>query len=82
MPALVRFPKVEQGSRVVDEGSRPGSLRDVEAAPWFKVFNGERINDHHTTLADKRATGQEATGKSPGGGPREPPTLPLRGPTA
>jgi hypothetical protein len=27
--------------------------KDVESAPWFKVFNGERINDHHLTLAEK-----------------------------
>jgi len=29
--------------------------KDVAAAPWFKVFNGERRNDHHTTLAEKLA---------------------------
>ncbi len=29
--------------------------KDVESAPWFKVFHGERINDHHLTLAEKRA---------------------------
>jgi hypothetical protein len=29
--------------------------KDVESAPWFKVFKGERINDHHLTLAQKRA---------------------------
>lgn len=29
--------------------------KDVESAPWFKVFKGDRINDHHLTLADKRA---------------------------
>lgn len=28
--------------------------KDVESAPWYKVFKGERINDHHTTLAEKR----------------------------
>jgi hypothetical protein len=28
----------------------------VESAPWFKVgFKGDRINDHHLTLAEKRA---------------------------
>ncbi|MDF0643151.1 MAG: hypothetical protein P0111_03915 [Nitrospira sp.] len=27
---------------------------DVESAPWFKVFTGERINDHHLSLDDKR----------------------------
>ncbi|WP_338081309.1 Eco57I restriction-modification methylase domain-containing protein [Allochromatium vinosum] len=29
--------------------------KDVESAPWFPVFQGERINDHHLTLAEKRA---------------------------
>jgi hypothetical protein len=29
--------------------------KDVPSAPWFKVFNGERRNDHHTTLDEKRA---------------------------
>jgi len=29
--------------------------KDVASAPWFKVFNGERINDHHLTLAEKQA---------------------------
>ena len=29
--------------------------KDVQSAPWFKVFEGERINDHHLTLAEKRA---------------------------
>ena len=27
--------------------------KDVESAPWFKVFGGERINDYHLTLAEK-----------------------------
>ncbi len=27
--------------------------KDVESAPWFDVFNGERINDHHLSLAEK-----------------------------
>lgn len=29
--------------------------KDVESAPWFHVFNGDRINDHHLTLAEKKA---------------------------
>jgi hypothetical protein len=29
--------------------------KDVESAPWFPVFHGDRINDHHLTLAEKRA---------------------------
>ncbi len=27
--------------------------KDVESAPWFKVFGGDRINDHHLTVAEK-----------------------------
>jgi len=27
--------------------------KDVASAPWFKVFNGDRINDYHLTLAEK-----------------------------
>lgn len=29
--------------------------KDVESAPWYPVFNGERINDHHLTRAEKEA---------------------------
>ncbi|MDO3535951.1 Eco57I restriction-modification methylase domain-containing protein [Ralstonia pseudosolanacearum] len=29
--------------------------KDVESAPWFKAFKGERINDHHLTVAEKHA---------------------------
>lgn len=29
--------------------------KDVESAPWFGVFGGDRINDHHLTLAEKLA---------------------------
>lgn len=29
--------------------------KDVESAPWFHVFKGERINDHHLTVAEKTA---------------------------
>jgi len=34
---------------------------DVSSAPWFLIHKGERINDHHTTLAEKRAA-RDATG--------------------
>jgi hypothetical protein len=27
----------------------------VASAPWYGVFRGERINDWHLTLAEKRA---------------------------
>ena len=29
--------------------------KDAESAPWFPKFKGERINEHHLTLAEKRA---------------------------
>jgi hypothetical protein len=29
--------------------------KDVGSAPWFHKFKGDRINDHHLTLAEKRA---------------------------
>ena len=34
--------------------------KDVESAPWFKVFGGDRINDHHLTLEEKRAARDKA----------------------
>ncbi len=34
--------------------------KDVESAPWFGVFGGDRINDHHLTLAEKRAAQKNA----------------------
>lgn len=33
---------------------------DVTSAPWYPVFKGERINDHHTTLAEKQAARAKA----------------------
>ncbi|MFQ6238239.1 Eco57I restriction-modification methylase domain-containing protein [Sinorhizobium meliloti] len=29
--------------------------KDVESAPWFDLFQGERLNDHHLSLTEKRA---------------------------
>lgn len=34
--------------------------KDVESAPWYHVFNGDRINDYHLTLAEKRAAREAA----------------------
>jgi len=34
---------------------------DVPSAPWYDVHKGERINDHHTTLAEKRAARGEGS---------------------
>ena len=34
--------------------------KDVESSPWFHLFNGNRINDHHLTLAEKRAAREAA----------------------
>ncbi len=36
--------------------------RDGVSAPWYDRFNGERRNDHHTTLAQKRSA-REAVSK-------------------
>lgn len=33
--------------------------KDVPSAPWYDLFNGERRNDHHTTLTEKRAARAE-----------------------
>jgi hypothetical protein len=33
--------------------------KDVESAPWYPVFKGDRINDHHLNLAEKRAARQQ-----------------------
>jgi hypothetical protein len=27
--------------------------KDVPSAPWYHLFSGERINDHHVTLKEK-----------------------------
>jgi hypothetical protein len=34
--------------------------KDVESAPWFPLFKGDRINDHHLSLAEKRAARERA----------------------
>jgi len=35
--------------------------KDVESAPWFKVFNGDRINDHHLTVGEKKKARGDAS---------------------
>ncbi len=37
--------------------------KDVASAPWFKVFGGERINDHHLSLAEKLAAREAESSK-------------------
>lgn len=32
--------------------------KDVASAPWFQTFGGNRINDYHLTLAEKKAARQ------------------------
>ncbi|MBS1911240.1 MAG: N-6 DNA methylase [Bacteroidetes bacterium] len=32
--------------------------KDVESAPWYHLFLGDRINDHHLSLAEKREARQ------------------------
>ena len=29
--------------------------KDLESAPWYHLFKGDRINDHHLSLAEKKA---------------------------
>jgi len=36
--------------------------KDVESAPWFKVYKGDRINDHHLSRAEKIAAREKAKG--------------------
>ena len=31
---------------------------DMASAPWYALFKGERINDHHTSLEEKRTARQ------------------------
>ena len=33
--------------------------KDMDSAPWYHVFKGDRINDHHLALADKRAAREQ-----------------------
>lgn len=34
--------------------------KDVSSAPWFDTFDGDRINDHHLSLAEKKAAREAA----------------------
>lgn len=34
--------------------------KDEESSPWYHLFNGDRINDYHLTLAEKRAAREVA----------------------
>lgn len=36
--------------------------KDVVSAPWFHKFDGERINAHHLTLAEKKAAKEKMNG--------------------
>ena len=44
------------------EGGVDGG-KDIASAPWFSLDNGERNNDRHTTLAEKRAAREAAAAK-------------------
>lgn len=33
--------------------------KDVESAPWYHLFNGDRINEYHLSLPEKRAAREE-----------------------
>jgi hypothetical protein len=32
--------------------------KDISSSPWFATFHGDRINDHHLTLAEKAEGGE------------------------
>ena len=49
-------------SRILKDKDRG---KDIASAPWYDVFNGERRNDHHTTLAEKSGA-REAAAKRVG----------------
>ena len=51
---LAHVPNVKYGT---DRG------KDVSSAPWFHRFNGERRNDHHTTLQEKQDARAELAAK-------------------
>jgi hypothetical protein len=38
--------------------------KDVESAPWYHLWRGDRINDHHLTLAEKRKESAECSVQS------------------
>ena len=33
--------------------------KDVESSPWYHLFKGNRINNHHLTLAEKASSKRE-----------------------
>jgi hypothetical protein len=37
---------------------------DMNSAPWYAIFKGDRLNDHHTTKAEKQFARNEATRKA------------------
>jgi hypothetical protein len=41
----------------IDWGKDRG--KDVETTPWFSVFKGERLNDHHLRLEEKLPLGRD-----------------------
>ena len=55
-------PFIEAGVLAFEPNVRYGVDRgkDVASAPWYHVFHGERRNDHHTSLAEKRAARAQA----------------------
>jgi hypothetical protein len=42
---------------------RKSGGKDVSSTPWYNKFNGERINDHHLTIAEKEAARAETAAR-------------------
>ena len=38
--------------------------KDVESAPWYPLFKGERINDHHLTIIEKQHARTDTKGSA------------------
>jgi hypothetical protein len=38
--------------------------KDMDSAPWYHLFQGERINDHHLSLAEKKEARENASLKN------------------
>ncbi len=49
------FVEAKVSAHVPNVSYRVDRGKDVPSAPWYDIFKGERRNDHHTTLAEKRA---------------------------
>jgi len=38
--------------------------KDIESAPWYSIFKGDRINDHHLSIEIKRSAHNQLSGRT------------------